>query len=77
MAHILFRTCLRLCFCAFVLCVCVHMSSEVSLMCVIDYIRAAVSISPEQFRDKEAPNSESNLKHQGQVIIKIYDATRS
>lgn len=41
---------------------------------VIDYIRTAVSFSPEHFRDKGAMNSGSNLKHQGQVTIKIYDA---
>lgn len=58
-------------------CLCAYAPRGQFNVYVIDYIRAAVSFSPEQFRDKEAMNSDSNLKHQGHVIIKIYDAIGS
>lgn len=53
-------------------------SSEVSLVCVLLIISCAVvSFFSAQLKDKGAMNSNANLKHQGQVIIKIYDATES
>ncbi len=46
-------------------------------VCIIDYIDAAVCFSLEQFRNKEAMNSDSDPKHQGWAMIKIYKATGS
>lgn len=34
-------------------------------VCVTDYIHAAVSFSSEQFRNKMAVGSDSNVKHHG------------
>lgn len=80
MAHIPIHTVLlvsvtlHLCFCF----VCLHvyvLSGQINV-CVIDYIRAAISFFPsEQFRDDGAMNSDCNVKHQGEVIIKIYATT--
>lgn len=74
MAHILFQSFIHVRVSASMFCYgCLHayMRGPFNVY-VIDYIRTAVSC--EQFRDTGAMNSASNLKHQGQVIIKIYDA---
>lgn len=52
------------------------MSSVVRLMCALLITSVQPSaFLPGRFRDKGATNSERNVKHQGEVIIKIYVAT--